>query len=616
MTALVGDNGAGKSTLIKTISGIWEPDAGEILWEGKPVHLHSPKDADALGITTIYQDLALCDNLDIVQNMFLGHEEPPARLLDESAWSWQARQTLADLHVTTVRSIRQPVASLSGGQRQSVAVAKAVMQAAKLVIMDEPTAALGVAQTKMVLELIKRLSEPGHRGPGHLAQPQRRLRAWRTGSPCSTWAGWPRSPRSSNSTRRHRRTHDHRPVGPDPPPGRRSGSGRAARRGGIVSTETHQPSPELPESASPGDQAAAEVATAAPDVLANSLGEYLRIQLRRIRSGESGALPVVIGLVAIVIYFQVRNSLFLSPGNLVNLLIQGAPYIILGMAEVFVLLLGEIDLAVGFTGAVAAVITAWTVFSLPWWIAIILGLGTGAFLGLVFGLLITRLGLPSFVVTLAGLLGLQGLMIVLVARSGHGPGGSIPINNKIIGDLTEGNLSPAAGWIVMVVVVVLAAVVLVMRDRQRRAAGLVTPPISVTALKIAVMAVAGVVVVLIGNADRGTALQALRGVPWVTLIVLGVLGIWTFLLGRTRFGRYIYAIGGNAEAARRAGVNLSRIRTGAFVLTGVTGASPASSWPPGWGRSPPTSTAASWCCSPWRRRSSAVPTCSAGTARC
>jgi D-xylose transport system permease protein len=342
-----------------------------------------------------------------------------------------------------------------------------------------------------------------------------------------------------------------------------------------VSTETHQPSPETPdtpESAENGDALSTPAATAAPEVMANSLGEYLRIQVRRIRSGESGALPVVIGLVAIVIYFQARNSLFLSPGNLVNLLIQGAPYIILGMAEVFVLLLGEIDLAVGFTGAVAAVITAWTVFSVPWWIAIILGLATGAALGLLFGLLITRLGLPSFVVTLAGLLGLQGLMIVLVARSGHGPGGSIPINNKIIGDLTEGNLSPAAGWIVMVVVVLLAAAVLLVRDRQRRAAGLVTPPISVTALKIGVMAVAGVVVVLIGNADRGTALQALRGVPWVTLIVLGVLGIWTFLLGRTRFGRYIYAIGGNAEAARRAGVSLNRIRTLAFVLTGVTGA--------------------------------------------
>jgi ABC-type sugar transport system ATPase subunit len=161
ITALAGDNGAGKSVTIKTIAGLWEPTEGTILWEGKPVHVHSPKDSESLGITTIYQDLALCDNLDIVQNMFLGHERLRHRLLDETSMEIAARKTLADLHVTTVRSIRQPVASLSGGQRQSVAVAKAVMQAAKLVIMDEPTAALGVAQTQMVLELIKRLSSQG-----------------------------------------------------------------------------------------------------------------------------------------------------------------------------------------------------------------------------------------------------------------------------------------------------------------------------------------------------------------------------------------------------------------------------------------------------------------------
>ena len=161
VTALAGDNGAGKSVLIKTISGLWEPNDGEIYWEGKHVRFHSPSDAESHGITTIYQDLALCDNLDIVQNMFLGHERRRHGLLDESTMELAARQTLADLHVTTVRSIRQPVASLSGGQRQSVAVAKAVMQAAKLVIMDEPTAALGVAQTQMVLELIKRLSSQG-----------------------------------------------------------------------------------------------------------------------------------------------------------------------------------------------------------------------------------------------------------------------------------------------------------------------------------------------------------------------------------------------------------------------------------------------------------------------
>jgi ABC-type sugar transport system ATPase subunit len=161
VTALVGDNGAGKSVTIKTISGLWQPTEGQILWEGKPVNIHSPNAAEALGITTIYQDLALCDNLDIVQNMFLGHEKLRHGLLDETAMEIEARKTLAELHVTTVRSIRQPVASLSGGQRQSVAVAKAVLSAAKLVIMDEPTAALGVAQTGQVLDLIERLSKQG-----------------------------------------------------------------------------------------------------------------------------------------------------------------------------------------------------------------------------------------------------------------------------------------------------------------------------------------------------------------------------------------------------------------------------------------------------------------------
>jgi ABC-type sugar transport system ATPase subunit len=161
VTALAGDNGAGKSVTIKTISGLWGADGGQILWEGRPVVLHGPRDAEALGITTIYQDLALCDNLDIVQNMFLGHEPTNHFQLDEPAMESAARQTLKDLHVTTVRSIRQPVASLSGGQRQSVAVAKAVMSKAKLVILDEPTAALGVAQTEMVLNLIKTLAGRG-----------------------------------------------------------------------------------------------------------------------------------------------------------------------------------------------------------------------------------------------------------------------------------------------------------------------------------------------------------------------------------------------------------------------------------------------------------------------
>ncbi len=161
VTALAGDNGAGKSVLIKCIAGIHAPDAGQILWEGHPVHVRTPREASALGIETVHQDLALCDNLDIVQNMFLGRETVQHLMLAEEAMEKAAGETLATLAVTTVRSIRQPVASLSGGQRQSVAIAKAVLWNSKLVIMDEPTAALGVAQTTMVLELVRRLADRG-----------------------------------------------------------------------------------------------------------------------------------------------------------------------------------------------------------------------------------------------------------------------------------------------------------------------------------------------------------------------------------------------------------------------------------------------------------------------
>ncbi len=161
VTALVGDNGAGKSVLVKTISGIWEPDDGQIFWEGRPVHIRNPKEAAEMGITTVYQDLALCDNLDIVQNMFLGREPTRYRLLDETAMELAAKRTLAELSVVTVRSIRQAVASLSGGQRQAVAVGKAVMWNSKLVIFDEPTAALAVSSAAMVLELIRQLASRG-----------------------------------------------------------------------------------------------------------------------------------------------------------------------------------------------------------------------------------------------------------------------------------------------------------------------------------------------------------------------------------------------------------------------------------------------------------------------
>ncbi len=161
VTALIGDNGAGKSTLIKTIAGIWAPSSGTMYWQGKEVHIHTPRDATHYGIATVYQDLALCDNLDIVQNMYLGRENTKVGLLDEITMELETSKTLKELSVSTVKSVRQVVGSLSGGQRQAVAVARAVMTESELVILDEPTAALGVSQTAQVLDLIKTLSSRG-----------------------------------------------------------------------------------------------------------------------------------------------------------------------------------------------------------------------------------------------------------------------------------------------------------------------------------------------------------------------------------------------------------------------------------------------------------------------
>jgi D-xylose transport system ATP-binding protein len=161
VTALVGDNGAGKSTLVKSIAGIHGMDSGEVLFEGRPVHIHNPRQAADLGIEVVYQDLALCENLDIVQNMFLGRERTQAGLLDEAAMELAARKTLASLSVRTVTSVRTLVSSLSGGQRQTVAIAKSVLWDSKVVLLDEPTAALGVAQTRQVLDLVRRLAEQG-----------------------------------------------------------------------------------------------------------------------------------------------------------------------------------------------------------------------------------------------------------------------------------------------------------------------------------------------------------------------------------------------------------------------------------------------------------------------
>jgi D-xylose transport system permease protein len=285
------------------------------------------------------------------------------------------------------------------------------------------------------------------------------------------------------------------------------------------------------------------------------------------RAGETGILPVVAGLLLVSILFQAMNDHFLTAGNLVNLLVQGAVFSLLAMGEVYALLLGEIDLSVGFVAGVGGVVLAELAkpsVGWPWWAAIAATLVVCALIGLLQGSIITRIGLPSFIVTLAGLLFWQGVMLRIL-----GDGGTVLVQNNVINDISSGNLSRAAGWIVMLVIVGVFGIMTWRRDARRRSAGLTAPPPSLTLAKILAVLVFGVLLVLLCNADRGIRLPV-YGVPWVVLVVFAVLAVWTYVLGRTRFGRYVYAIGGNAEAARRAGIPLARIRTIAFMLVSLT----------------------------------------------
>ncbi len=312
---------------------------------------------------------------------------------------------------------------------------------------------------------------------------------------------------------------------------------------------------------------------AAPDVVANDLGEYLRAWGRRIRNGESGVVPILLGLVAIVIFFQIEQSKFLSSGNLVNLFIQSSLYVMFGAAEFFALILSEIDLSLGYLAGVCAFTIAETMASpinFPWWLALICGLVVGAGCGVIQGSLITRLGLPSFIVTLGGLLGFQGVMLELATIDKSAVGGVISVDSASpISKLTSSQMSATVSWIVLVVVLVVFAAGTLRSVQSRRAKGLTAPPMSVSLLTIGLVAVAGVVLVLICNSNRGL-LTPIRGVPWVVPFVVLVILLYTMLMGRTKLGRYLYAIGNNPEAARRAGINVPMIRTIGFTLGGLT----------------------------------------------
>ena len=315
-----------------------------------------------------------------------------------------------------------------------------------------------------------------------------------------------------------------------------------------------------------------ETADIPPELVAQSLGQYFRASWARVRAGNSGVLPVILGLVVVAVGFQIANSKFLSAQNLVNLFEQSTVYMLLAIAEIFALLLGEIDLSVGLVMGLGSVVVAELVqptgANWPWWAAIIATLIACAAVGAIQGSLVARLRMPSFIVTLGGLLILEGVAIIVLGGSLVGIGNSAFHNEVVIYDIFWGSFTPLVSWILMVVIVGAAGIGLWLREASKRRHGLEAPPPSLTALKILLMAVSGIALVAICNVNRAH-FGTIEGVPYIILIVLIVLVACTVLLQRTRFGRYVYAIGGNAEAARRAGVSLPAIRTWCFVLASV-----------------------------------------------
>ncbi len=314
-----------------------------------------------------------------------------------------------------------------------------------------------------------------------------------------------------------------------------------------------------------------------PEILADSLRQYLTGWWRRVRSGDSGVLPVVLAMavVAVVFEFITPQHSFLRPSNLVYIFGLSTVYMVLAMAEIAVLLLGEIDLSIGAVALLGGVIAFKLVQSpspgWPWWAAILMALACCGVMGAIQGTLTARLRIPSFVVTLAGFLLFRGVLVVVLGGADGSVGVSQGVPNQTeIYDLVQGLITPAASWVILAVVVATVGAALWTRASARRGGGLVAPPASLIAIRIALVAAVGIGVVLISSVNRGTSLLTVVGVPWVIPIVLLVLGAWTVLVQRTRFGRYVYAIGGSPEAARRAGVSLAGVRIGAFALCSAT----------------------------------------------
>ncbi|MCG7595382.1 sugar ABC transporter permease [Mycobacterium sp. C3-094] len=292
--------------------------------------------------------------------------------------------------------------------------------------------------------------------------------------------------------------------------------------------------------------------------------DAVRSYVRRVRGGDMGSLPAVLGLIVLFVVFGFANDRFMSALNLANLVTQAGAICVLAMGLVFVLLLGDIDLSAGVAGGVSACVMALTMVDLrwPWWAAVLAGIASGAVIGLCIGVLRAKLGIPSFVVTLAFFLGLQGVTLKLI-----GEGGSVRVDDPVIRGLTISNLAVPVGWTIAGLVVVGFAVLEVVQYRRKRALNLAHAPSGVVAARIAAVAavVLGVTFVMSVNRSVNPNVQ-IRGVPYVLPLIVVLLIVMTFVLQRTSYGRHVYAVGGNAEAARRAGISVNRIRVSVFVV--------------------------------------------------
>ena len=463
---LLGDNGAGKSTLVKAIAGVQPADSGEAEFEGRPVSLSSPQAASRLGIATVYQDLALCENLDVVANLFLGQEvsDGGPGVLDETAMEHRSLGLLGMLGVTTITSVRTAVERLSGGQRQAVAMARSML--------GEPRSSCSTS---------RRRRSSGSDAPDPRAdRPSAGARA--------------RSGRDQPQSRRRL-------------PGRRPRRGAAARADGGELRDRRVESEEVVAAITGAefgseDRDTEETRCERPDRRDDAEAERFSpaVVLRRLGRGELGSVQVLLGIAVIWTIFQLANDRFLSAVNLSNLTLQIAAVATISIGVVLVLLLGEIDLSVGAVSGLAASVMAVLSVNegLNPVLALVAGLLVGTAIGLFNGFFVTAFGIPSFVVTLAGLLGWQGMQLLVLGETG-----SINLPPNIITDLTTTFFEPAVGWAIAIGAIAAYAASLLLARRRRVSGGLEAEPLAAALVRIGLVAAAIVAAVLVLNEDRG-----------------------------------------------------------------------------------------------------------------